>query len=149
MEYTHAIDRLAIKLAGVDDLDELVMGISDEELAEDERSGWEELGLSAPQILEIKLGKLERVPGKQNWLEKNAVGGLPAYIENIADSLHRKRGMTISRAIATAVSRVKVWCAGGGGVKPDTKAKACAAVASWEAKRGKSKAATAAKRAAD
>lgn len=56
---------------------------------------------------------------------------LPAYIQQVAHGLV-KTGMEESRAIATAVSRCKVWCAGGGGVKPDTKAKACAAVAEWE-----------------
>jgi hypothetical protein len=58
---------------------------------------------------------------------------LPAYIQHIANDLIHERGMTESTAIATAVSRCKVWCAGGGGVQPDTKAKACAAVAEWEA----------------
>lgn len=58
---------------------------------------------------------------------------LPAYIQHIANDLRSQRGMTTSRAIATAVSRCKVWCAGGDGVKADTKVKACAAVAEWEA----------------
>lgn len=57
---------------------------------------------------------------------------LPAYIQQVAHGLV-KSGMTESRAIATAVSRCKVWCAGGDSVKADTRAKACAAVAEWEA----------------
>jgi hypothetical protein len=57
---------------------------------------------------------------------------LPAYIQHIAKDLMTERGMDESRAIATAISQCKKWCAGGGGVKPDTKAKACAAVAEWE-----------------
>ena len=48
--------------------------------------------------------------------------------------------MTISHAIATAVNTVKKWCAGGKGkTTAATKAKACAAVAQWEAKKAKSK----------
>lgn len=90
---------------------------------------------------------LERAPGKSdNWLEK--AGGLPPYIERIAKHLHSDKGMTISHAIATAVNTVKRWCQGGTvsktsgpekseGVTPQTKAKACAAVAQWNAKKAK------------
>lgn len=88
---------------------------------------------------------LERVPGKQNWVDK--AGGLPSYIERIAKHLHYEQGMTISHAIATAVNTVKRWCKGGtvsktggpeGGqnVTAKTKAQACAALAEWDAKRG-------------
>lgn len=93
---------------------------------------------SAIDELEIKLGKLERVPGKQNWVDQT--GGLPKYIEKIADSLHRKRGFTISRAIATAVSMCKRWARGGENVNADTRAKAAAAIAQWEAKKARAKA---------
>lgn len=65
---------------------------------------------------------------------------LPAYIQQIAQALVRD-GTEESRAIATAVSRCKVWCAGGGGVTGPTKAKACAAVAEWEADKAGTKAA--------
>jgi hypothetical protein len=82
-------------------------------------------------------------PGKTNWVEK--AGGLPKYIERIAKHLHSEKGMTVSRAIATAVNTVKRWCAGGqtaeGGsstVSAKTKALACKAVAQWEAKKAKS-----------
>lgn len=145
MRYKHAIDRLAIKLAGVDDLDELIMDISDEELAEDEREGWEALGLSAPQILEIKLGKLERVPGKQNWVDKS--GGLDPYLEEVANSIHEKRGKSISNSIQIAWGVLRNWCRGQGKVKPDTRAKACKAIANMDRKRASSKAKTAAKKA--
>lgn len=89
---------------------------------------------------------LERVPGKQNWVDK--AGGLPSYIERIAKHLHYEKGMTIGHAIATAVNTVKRWCAGGqvtksgahaSNVTAATKAKACRAVAQWEAKKGKGK----------
>lgn len=87
----------------------------------------------------VELGRLERAPGKNdNWVER--AGSLPKYIEDIAHSLHTKRGFTISRAIATAISRVKRWAAGGENVKADTRAKAAAAVAQWQALKAKNKA---------
>jgi hypothetical protein len=88
-------------------------------------------------VLALSVGKLDRSP-KSNWVED--AGGLPAYIEEIADSLHRKRGMDISRAIATAVSRCKKWAAGGENVNPDTRAKAAKAIAQWEALKAKARA---------
>ena len=94
------------------------------------------LGITPIDTLTIKLS-LDRSP-KKNWVDK--VGGLPKYIEEVAESLHRKRGMTISRAIATAISRIKVWARGGGGVDPDTQAKAAKALAEWEAKKARSRA---------
>jgi hypothetical protein len=57
---------------------------------------------------------------------------LPAFIQHIANDLIRERGMTESQAIATAVSQCKKWAAGGKDVKPDTRAKAAAAIAEWE-----------------
>lgn len=93
---------------------------------------------------------LERVPGKQNWVDK--AGGLPSYIERIAKHLHYEKGMDISRAIAVAVNTVKRWATagtvtkkGGKGVTPATRAKAAKAVAEWEAKKAKAKASRAAK----
>lgn len=87
--------------------------------------------------LEVKLGKLDRSP-KKNWVEK--AGGLPRYIEDIADSIHRKRGIPISSAIPIAIEQVKKWAAGGEGVNATTKAKAAKAVAQWEKLKAKSKA---------
>lgn len=93
-----------------------------------------------PRVLELVKSAaypdLERKPGKQNWVDH--AGGLPDYIERIAKHLHYEQGMSISRAIATAVSTVKRWAAGGGDVKPDTRAKAAKAVAEWEAKKAAS-----------
>ena len=81
---------------------------------------------------------LDRSP-KENWVDK--AGGLPSYIERIAKHLHYEKGFTISHAIATGVNTVKKWCAGGkGNTTAATKAKACAAVAEWEAKKAKGKA---------
>lgn len=92
---------------------------------------------------------LERKPGKQNWVDKT--GGLPSYIERIAKHLHYEKGRTIGASIATAVETTRRWCStgknwNGGDLKPATRAKACKAVASWEAKKAKSKAKTAAKK---
>lgn len=79
---------------------------------------------------------LARVPGNQNWLEEKAVGGLPEYICRIARAIHEgDASKTISQVIAIAVSRVKVWAAGGGGVTATTKAKAAKAVSEWESKK--------------
>ena len=62
---------------------------------------------------------------------------LPAFIQHIARDLMEQRGMSKSRAIATAVAACKRWAAGGGGVHPDTRAKAAAAIADWERLRAK------------
>jgi hypothetical protein len=85
---------------------------------------------------------LDKSPGK-NWVEE--AGGLPDYICRIARALVRS-GHPTSEAIAIAVSRVKVW-ASGTGVDKDTQAKAADALAEWEAKRAKTHAKTAAKKA--
>jgi len=72
---------------------------------------------------------LNRSP-KQNWVEK--AGELPAYIREIARSIHEKRGTPLDRAIPIAIATVKKWARGGDGVNPDTQAKAAKAVAEWE-----------------
>jgi hypothetical protein len=79
---------------------------------------------------------LDRKPGTSNWVD--AAGGLPSYIERIAKHLHYDKGFSISRAIATAVSRVKVWAAGGDNVSAATQAKAAKALAEWNRKKAKS-----------
>lgn len=95
----------------------------------------------ADLVLSLSRGLLERAPGKKdNWVE--SVGSLPRYIEEVAHSLHTKRGMTISRAIATAISRIKKWAVTG---EADTKAKAVKALAQWEALKAKARAKRAAK----
>jgi hypothetical protein len=79
---------------------------------------------------------------KKNWVEK--AGGLPQYIKRIAKHLQEK-GMTQSRAIATAVNVAKKMCAEGDlnypgiqHVNPGSRAEACAAVADWERKKAQS-----------
>lgn len=79
---------------------------------------------------------LDRSPRK-NWVEK--AGDLPAYIREIARSIHEKRGMPLEQAIPIAIATVKKWAAGGDTVNPDTRAKAAKAVAQWEALKAKSK----------
>ncbi|WP_019549834.1 MULTISPECIES: hypothetical protein [Streptomyces] len=79
-----------------------------------------------------------------NWVEK--AGGLPSYIKRIAKHL-QKKGMSESHAIAVAVNATKKMCRTGDlnfpgkqSVNPGSRAEACAAVASWEAKKAKAKA---------
>ena len=92
--------------------------------------------MGALEDLELKLARLgheslNRSP-KKNWIENTKEGQLPAYIQHIAKDLHEERGMTMSHAIATAISLCKKWAAGGKNVNPDTRAKAAAAIAEWE-----------------
>lgn len=82
------------------------------------------------------LGNSGPLPGgtkkKDNWVD--AVGGLPRYVREVAREL-MKNGHPKSRAIAIALSRIKVWA-----VKskdPKVKAKAAKAIAEWEAKRAR------------
>jgi len=74
--------------------------------------------------------------GRQNWVDK--VGGLPRYIRMVAHALIRK-GMSKSRAIATAVNTMKRWAAGGNNVTAKVQAAAAAALAEWESMRARSK----------
>jgi hypothetical protein len=71
--------------------------------------------------------------GKQNWVDK--VGGLPRYVRKIARELMKRHGYTMSRAIATAISRIKHWAVVS--KDPKVKAKAVKAIAEWEAKKAK------------
>jgi hypothetical protein len=64
------------------------------------------------------------------------------YIRRIANHLHAEKGMTISHAIAVAVNAVKKMCGTGDlnwsgkqNVNAGSRAEACAAVSSWEAKK--------------
>lgn len=86
------------------------------------------------------LSRIEDDSGElANWVTK--AGGLPSYIGRIEKHLEGK-GMSKSRAIATAVNVVKKMCAGVADtlnwpgkqkVNAASKAEACAAVARWEA----------------
>lgn len=79
----------------------------------------------------------EKPGGPDNWVE--AAGGLPDYIDRIARHLfhgNKARFPTVGKAVAAAVSRVKVWCASSD--NPAVKAKACNAVRQWMQKRARS-----------
>lgn len=85
------------------------------------------------------MGKLERVPGKQNWVDR--AGGLPNYIERIAVHVHAG-GKDIGHSIAIAVNAAKKMCASGDtnfkgkqNVNAASRGQACAAVAEWERKK--------------
>lgn len=78
---------------------------------------------------------LERVPGKNNWIEF-VDGELPPYVREIARSIE-KTGKTLSSAIAIAISRIKKWAAGGDGVSAKTQSKAVKALAEWESLKAK------------
>lgn len=89
-----------------------------------------------PNYDDVVLGRLDWSPAV-NWVEK--FGGLPKYIEEVAIGI-MKSGKTREQAIPIAISRIKVW-ATGKGVKPDTQAKAIAALAQWEKLKAKAAAA--------
>jgi hypothetical protein len=79
---------------------------------------------------------LAKTPGKNNWVEEDAVGGLPEYICRIARAINRSDPKkSISQVIAIAVGRVKTWARGGGGVTAKTRAQAAKALAQWESKK--------------
>jgi len=75
-----------------------------------------------------------------NWVNK--AGGLPAYIRAVAHAFTRK-GMPESQAIQRAVGVVRNWAEGKGGVTAQTRARAAAAIAEWEAKKAKAHSLTA------
>lgn len=71
-----------------------------------------------------------------NWVARQ--GGLPNYIQHVAHALTEK-GMDESRAIATAINRMKMWAAGGGGISSAVQAAAAKAIAELKAKGAASK----------
>lgn len=72
-----------------------------------------------------------------NWVAR--VGGLPGYIRGVARGIAKSHGGKVtSRDIKIAISRMKVWAAGGDGVRPAVRAAAAAALAEWEGKRAAS-----------
>lgn len=94
-----------------------------------------ELSMLEEDLQDIELGRLNWSPRK-NWIE--IVGdGLPSYIEKVAIGIMKGTGYPRERAIPIAISRIKVWARGGGGVNADTVAKAAAALAAWEALKAK------------
>jgi hypothetical protein len=90
------------------------------------------------------MGKLEKVPGVQNWVDRLPAALKAAWHASImyraAVHMHRERGMEVGHAIASA----KNWCehiAATGDVKqwkgpqavnPKSRAECVAALAIWE-----------------
>ncbi|WP_190824673.1 hypothetical protein [Saccharopolyspora pogona] len=82
-----------------------------------------------------KLGK----PGGPGLFHDKSLS-LPPYVENIAHSLMRKRGLPKSQAIRLALGAVERWKNGGDDVSPEVRAAAAKAWAQWEAAKAKAKA---------
>lgn len=90
------------------------------------------------------MGALEKVPGKQNWLEHLPAPMRKAWERSIiyrsATHQHREKGIPVGTAIASAINWAKHICATGDvkqwkgpqNVKPSSRAECCAAVALWE-----------------
>ena len=94
-----------------------------------------ELSMLEEDLDDIELGRLNWSPRK-NWIEI-VNGGLHPYLEKITIGIMKGTGYPRERAIPIAISRIKVWARGGGGVNADTVAKAAAALAAWEALKAK------------
>ena len=94
-----------------------------------------ELSMLKEDLQDIELGRLNWSPQK-NWIEI-VNGDLPKYIVDVALGIMKGTGYPRERAIPIAISRIKVWARGGGGVNADTVAKAAAALAAWEALKAK------------
>lgn len=97
------------------------------------------------------MGQLEKVPGKQNWLERLPAPMRKAWNRSIiyraAVHMHRERGMPVHVAIPSAINWAKHMCATGDvkswkgpqQVSPKSRAEACAAVALWQSMKAASK----------
>lgn len=77
-------------------------------------------------------------PGPRNWIDRTGTGDLPKFIGDIAGDLITEKGKSTGEAIQLAVGIVRNWCHGQGNVTAQTRAKACAAAAEWEAKKAQS-----------
>jgi hypothetical protein len=88
-----------------------------------------------PQEVKYDTSPVGTPGGRQNWVDK--VGGLPSFIRAIAHALIRN-GKSESNAIQIAVGTVQRWARGQGNVSAKTRAKAAAALAEWERKKGES-----------
>ena len=71
---------------------------------------------------------------KKNWVEEQ--GGMPWYMKIVRNALLRQ-GHDMESATAIAVNTMKRWAAGGQHVHPQVRAAAAAALAQWEAMKGK------------
>ncbi|MGW1676025.1 hypothetical protein [Saccharopolyspora sp. NPDC002376] len=89
-------------------------------------------------MLATKRRPLGKPGGPGLFRDKNL--DLPPYVQNIAHSLMRKRGLPKSQAIQMALGAVERWKDGGGDVSPEVRAAAAKAWAQWEASKAKAKA---------
>ena len=94
-----------------------------------------ELSILEEDLQDIELGRLNWSPRK-NWIEI-VNGDLPKFITDVTLGIMKGTGYPRERAIPIAISRIKVWARGGGGVNADTVAKAAAALAAWESLKAK------------
>lgn len=94
-----------------------------------------ELSMLEEDLQDIELGRLNWSPRK-NWIEI-VNGDLPKFITDVTLGIMKGTGYPRERAIPIAISRIKVWARGGGGVNADTVAKAAAALAAWESLKAK------------
>ena len=94
-----------------------------------------ELSMLEEDLQDIELGRLNWSPRK-NWIEI-VNGDLPKFITDVSIGIMKGTGYPRERAIPIAISRIKVWARGGGGVNADTVAKAAAALAAWESLKAK------------
>lgn len=92
-------------------------------------------GLAVRELVEKDAALVPNKPGKTNWVQE--AGGLPKFIADIAGDLISEKGKSTNNAIQMAVGIAKNWCGGKGKVTAKTRAKACKAVAEWEAKKAK------------
>lgn len=76
-------------------------------------------------------------PDKTNWIEKH--GGLPREVDCVARALHWGSGKPVGKAIQMAWGVARNWAEGKGNVKPETRARAAAAVAKLDAMRAAAK----------
>lgn len=98
------------------------------------------------------MGKLEKVPGVQNWIDRLPAGMKAAWHRSIiyraAVHMHQERGMAVGHAIASAINwcrhiartgDVKQW-PGPQQVNPKSVGECVAALALWERMRAAAKA---------
>lgn len=92
---------------------------------------------TSDKLLVVRLAgcSLAKTKAKDSWLE-DIHESLPQYICEIGRALIRG-GKSVSEAISIAISRCKVWAAGGDKVNAKTRTKAAAAISQWEAIKAK------------
>lgn len=98
------------------------------------------------------MGRLAKVPGTQNWIEKLPAPMRAAWNRSIvyraAVHMHQERGMPVGMAIASALNWARHICKTGDvanwkgpqAVNPKSVAECCAAVALWNSMRAAAKA---------